>query len=510
MTELTDLLKILKENNKESFKGSGRLSLPNFITGEKPEYDLDLIRLAFDFAKEAHKDQVRKSGEPYIEHPLATAIILAEMGMDESTIIAGLLHDVPEDTDYSLVDIEKNFGPEVAKLVAGITKLGIIKYRGMEKYAENLRKMFVSMAQDIRIVVIKMADRLHNLKTLDALPKNKQKRIAQESLEIYAAIAHRLGMGQIKGEIEDLAFKYVFPDQYEWMTKEILPKMQTKLEYIQKIIKIVEKELKKNKLEILDIHGRKKRLFSLYRKLRKPHYDGDASKIYDLVALRIIVPTIADCYNSLGIIHQLWKPLPGRIKDHIAQPKPNGYRSLHSTVFCDEGKIVEFQIRTPQMHQEAEFGIAAHWQYKEGVKPGSKFSDKGYTLPKKFEWIKDLVDWQKGISDNKQYLKSLTIDFFENRIFVFTPEGDVIDLPEGSTPIDFAYHVHSWIGDHCSGVKINNRIASLDTQIKNGDVIEIITDKNRKGPSPDWLKFVKTSASKSKIKSALSKVKKQF
>lgn len=498
MPKLNDLLKILKEGN---IKASEKHPILAYLRRNKPEYDLDMIRLAYDYAVEAHKGQKRKSGEPYISHPLQTAITLAEMNMDQPTIIAGLLHDIPEDTSHSLVDIEKNFGEEVAKLVAGITKLSIIKYRGMEKYAENLRKMFISMAQDIRIVMIKMADRLHNLQTLDALPKDKQKRIAQESLEIYAPIAHRLGMGYIKGEIEDLAFKYVYPEKYQWMEQKIIPKIELKLEYVEKIIKTVEKKLKEEKIEIISIRGRKKRLYSLYRKLRKPHYAGDPTKIYDLVALRIIVPTVADCYKVLGIIHHNWNPLAGRIKDHISQPKPNGYQSLHSTVFCEGQKIVEFQIRTPEMHHQAEYGIAAHWYYKETDKDLKKMG-KGYTLPKKFEWMQDLVKWQEEIQDNQQYLKSLSIDFFHNRFFVFTPAGDVIDLPEGATPVDFAYHVHSWIGDHCTGAKINNRMSSLDAELKNGDVVEIITDKKRKGPSYDWLKFVKTSAAKSKIKTA--------
>lgn len=507
MPELNDLLKIMKDGGNKNI--SERNPIFSYLKRGKSDYDSDLIKLAYGFADEAHKGQKRVSGEPYIKHPLRTAITLAKMGADEETIIAALLHDVPEDTDYSLVDVEKNFGPEVAKLVSGITKLGVIKYRGIEKYAENLRKMFVSMAQDVRIVLIKMADRLDNLNTLEALPPEKRERIAKESLEIYAPIAHRLGMGFIKGEIEDRAFKYVEPEKYEWMQKEIMPKMQTKFEYVEKIIKIVEKELKKEKISITDIHGRRKRLYSLYRKLKKPHYDGDPSKIYDLVALRIIVPTVNDCYNVLGIIHQKWKPLAGRIKDHISQPKPNGYQSIHSTVFCEEGKIVEFQIRTPKMHEQAEFGVAAHWQYKEGADSG-KAKQKGYTFPKKFEWIEDLVRWQKDIKDNKQYLKSLTLDFFYNRIFVFTPGGDVIDLPEGATPIDFAYHVHTWIGDHCSGAKVNNRITSLETELKNGDVVDIITDKNRKAPSRDWLKTVKTGAAKSKIKSGLTRAKKDF
>ena len=498
MPKINDLIKILKDGN---VKSTERHPILSYLRKNRPEYDLDLVRLAYDYASEAHAGQKRKSGEPYIEHPLRVAITLAHMGIDQPTIIAGLLHDVPEDTTYSLVDVEKNFGPEVAKLVAGISKLGVIKYRGIEKYAENLRKMFVSMAQDVRIVLIKMADRLDNLQTLDALPPEKRKRIAQESLEIYSPIAHRLGMGFIKGEIEDLAFKYVDPEKHVWMQKEIMPKMELKLEYLREIIKLVKKEIKKEKIKIISIHGRKKRLYSLYRKLKKPYYSGDPAKIYDLVALRIIVPSISDCYNVLGIIHRMWKPMPGRIKDFIAQPKPNGYRSLHTTVFCDEGKIVEFQIRTPEMHDQAEYGIASHWQYKEGG-GRSKTKDKGYTIPKKFKWIEDLVEWQKGIKDNKQYIQSLTLDFFFNRIFVFTPKGDVIDLPEDATPVDFAYNVHSWIGDHCTGAKVNNQITSLDAKLKSGDMVEIITDKNRKGPSRDWLNFVKTSAAKGRIKSA--------
>lgn len=499
MAKIDDLIKILKE------KGNNRIPIFPHFRRKNAEYDLDLIRLAYDFAAEAHQAQKRKSGEPYINHALETTMTLAKMGMDQPTIIAALLHDVPEDTSSSLVEIEKNFGAEVAKLVAGITKLGIIKYRGLEKYAENLRRMFVSMAQDIRIILIKMADRLHNLKTLKALPPDKQKRIAQESLEIYAPIANRLGMGGLKGDLEDLAFPYVYPKEYQELKKETLPKIKTEMECIEKVIKVVKKELEQQKIKIISIHGRAKRLYSLYKKLQRPQYNGDASKIYDLVALRIIVPTVADCYQTLGIIHNLWKPLPGRIKDYIAQPKPNGYQSIHSTVFCLEGKVVEFQIRTQEMHEQAEYGIAAHWHYKESDKKPKKLGDKGYTLPKKLEWIEDLVKWQKDIQDNQQYLKSLSIDFFHNRIFVFTPKGDVIDLPEEATPVDFAYHVHSWIGDHCIGVKINGQMVNLEAKLKNGDVVEIITDKHRKGPSRDWLKFVKTNAAKGKIRAGAGK-----
>lgn len=497
---IDDLIKVLREG----YKGNNKIQIfPNFRN--KSDYDTDMIKLAYEFAQKAHKGQKRKSGEPYIIHPLATAINLAKMGMDQPSIVAGLLHDVPEDTNYSLVEVEKEFGEEVARLVGGISKLGIIKYRGMEKYAENLRKMFVSMAQDIRIILIKMADRIHNLKTLDALPVEKQKRIAQESLEIYAPIAHRLGMGQIKGELEDLSFPFVNPKDYKWMETEILPKIKLKMEYIQKIIEVIKKELIQQKIKTISIHGRAKRLYSLYLKLQRPHYNGDVSKIYDLVAIRIILPNVEECYHVMGIIHKLWKPLPNRIKDYIAQPKPNGYQSLHSTVFCEEGKIVELQIRTRQMHEQAEYGIAAHWHYKENGKKPKKISEKGYTLPRKFQWVQDLVQWQKEIQDDQQYLKSLAIDFFKNRIFVLTPKGDVIDLPEDATPVDFAYHVHSWIGDHCAGSKINDQMSSLSATLKNGDVVEIITDKNRKGPSWDWLEFVKTSAAKSKIKNKAEK-----
>ena len=499
MASVDDLIKAIKQNSSNR-QSSHRLPIIANLRKSNHNVDLDMIRLAYDFAEQAHQGQARKSGEPYIEHPLQTAITLAKMGLDQDTIIAGLLHDVPEDTKFNLVDVEKNFGPEVANLVAGITKLGIIKYRGIEKYAENLRKMFISMAQDIRIILIKMADRLHNLKTLRYLPPEKQKRIAQESLEIYASIANRLGMGQIKGEIEDLAFPYVLPEEYRWMKEEILPKIELKMEHVEQVIKTIRKELAKNRIQIVSIHGRPKRLYSLYKKLIKPHYNRDVSKIYDLVATRIIVTSVADCYKVLGILHQLWKPLPGRIKDYIAQPKPNGYQSLHTTIFGPEGKIVELQIRTNKMHEQAEYGIAAHWHYKEWDKKNKKIAGKGYTPPEKLKWIQDLVNWQKEIQDSQQYLTSLTVDVFKNRIFVLTPKGDVIDLPEEATPVDFAYHVHTYIGDHCSGSRINGQIASLDTVLKNGDVVEIITDKNRKAPSRDWLKFAKTQAARGKIR----------
>ncbi|HNP74819.1 MAG TPA: RelA/SpoT family protein [bacterium] len=463
--------------------------------------DLELVKLAYDFAATAHQSQTRMSGEPYIVHPLATAQKLAELNLDVPTIIAGLLHDIPEETEITVEQIEKDFGKEIAHLVDGITKLGKIKYRGIERYAENLRKMFVAMSDDIRVIFIKFADRIHNLKTLAALPPVKQQRIATESLEIYAPIADRLGMGQIKGEMEDLAFPYVYPQAYNWLLKIIPREYRTREKYLAQVKKLLEQELKNNHItsETVSIHGRTKHLYSLYKKLLRPDINKDISKIYDLVALRIVLPTIGDCYSTLGIIHKLYKPFPGRIKDYIAQPKPNGYQSLHTTVFADNGQIIEFQIRTTKMHEEAEFGIAAHWHYKEY---------QGNIDKKNTNWIKELVKWQQEIRDNEQFISSIKLDVFQNRIFVFTPKGDVIDLPEKSTPIDFAYHVHSWVGDKCVGAKINNQMVNLGAELKNGDIVEIITDKNRPGPSEDWLELTKTSMAKTKIKSAINKKKK--
>lgn len=463
--------------------------------------DLDMLKLAFDFAGEAHKGQVRHSGEPYIIHPLATAQKLAEMRLDLTTITAGLLHDVPEDTAFTLEDIKKNFGPEIAKLVEGITKLGKLKYRGMERYAENLRKMFVAMSDDIRVVLIKFADRLHNLKTLDALPPDKQFRIAKETLEIYAPIADRLAIGQIKGELEDLAFKYVYPVDYKWITEIIPREYKAKERNLKEIKEKVRKQLHDNNIQIdeISLQGRTKHLYSLYKKLLRPHINRDLSKIYDLIALRLIVPTMTDCYGALGILHSMYRPMPGRIKDYIANPKPNGYQSLHTTVFTDDGEIVEFQIRTREMHDQAEFGIAAHWNFKEN---GGKITAGN------LKWLKELVEWQKQIKDNDQFLQTVKLDVFQNRIFVFTPKGDVIDLPEEATPIDFAYHVHSSLGDKCVGARVNDQLVNLGYQLKSGDIVEIITDKNRKMPNPDWIDMVKTSMARGKIRAAMNKQKK--
>ncbi len=454
-----------------------------------PNADTDIVRLAYDFAAKAHKGQTRKSGEPYITHPLAAAHILADMRIDPTIVAATLLHDVPEDTPVTLEEVGENFGSDVESMVRGITKLGKLKYRGVERYIENLRKMFVAMAEDIRVMIIKFADRIHNLTTLGALPPQKQYRIALESLEIYAPIANRLGMDDMKGTLEDLAFQYVYPKEYQRVKKLRDEKLKGKEGYFKKIEEKAERELKKATIPITLIRGRNKRLYSFYKKLLRK--DNKVAKIYDLVALRIIVPTIADCYATLGILHKIWKPVKGRIKDYISQPKPNGYKSLHTTVFGDGGEIVEFQIRTKEMNEEATFGFAAHWHYDE----------HGSRLPaREVKWAKELAEIQKDMLNKLSDLEEIKIDFLQTRIFVFTPKGDVIDLPEGATPVDFAYHIHTEIGNKCIGATINDKMTSLDTELKNGDVVEIMIDKNRKGPSPDWLNFVKTNTAKTHIK----------
>ncbi len=461
-----------------------------------PGADLDMVRLAFEFADSAHAGQKRASGEPYIIHSLRTAEHLADMRLSGPIVIAGLLHDVPEETKVGLEDIRKNFGDDIASMVAGITKLGKIKYRGIDRYVENLRKMFVAMASDVRVILIKFADRMHNLETLDALPPEKRLRIALESLEIYAPIANRLGMNEIKSRIEDLAFRYAMPEEYEWVSAMAQSAVKVKKSYTDKIRKIVEHDLRKAAVPFIRIDGRVKHLYSLYRKLLK--HERDIVQIHDLIALRVIVPRVADCYAALGIIHQKWKPLKGRIKDYISVPKPNGYRSLHTTVFCEDGEIVEFQIRTEEMHEEAERGIAAHWQYDEDGKRASA------AVRRQLAWVQELIEMPRGDNAGDGYLGSLEsskIDVLQNRIFVFTPRGDVIDLPEGATPVDFAYAIHTQIGNTCVGARVNDQIVSLDTRLSSGDLCEIIIDKNRKGPNPDWLAFVKTGCARGHIKS---------
>jgi len=470
-------------------------------TRELTEAESDLLRRAFDFSQKAHANQKRKSGEPYFNHAYETALKLAEWRLDTATIAAGLLHDVLEDAGINLDELKKEFGEEIAFLVDGVTKLGRLKYRGIERQAENLRKMILALGEDLRVVFIKLADRLHNMKTLSALPIQKQKRIALETSEIYAPLAYRLGMANLAGELEDLAFPYLYPREHQWLIENVKESYEERQNYLEKVKPIIEKSLKEHGIEPIKIDLRAKRYSSLYKKLLR--YDMNLEQIYDLVALRIIVKTVEECYATLGIIHQLWPPLPGRIKDYIALPKPNGYRSLHTTVFCLENKPTEIQIRTLEMHEEAENGIAAHWAYEQ--KKGTKeyleekpiFADK-----KELIWVQQLKNWQKEFSNPEEFIQSLKIDFFKDRIFAITPKGEVVDLPAGATPVDFAYAIHTDIGDSCVGAKVNNKIVPLDYQLQSGDLVEILTQKSKK-PSESWLKFVKTSQARKKIKSRL-------
>ena len=461
--------------------------ITNKIKENDPNADIDLVILAYNFANDAHKGQLRKSGEPYIQHSLHTAFTLTQIKADIPTIIAGLLHDVPEDTDRTLLDVEKNFGKEVASLVKGITKLSKLKYRGVERYIESLRKMFLAITNDLRIALIKFADRLHNLKTLDALPPTKQQRIARETLEIFAPIAGLLGVEHLKWQMEDICFKYTHPDEYRKLeyTYEVEKKIERN-KYFARLKNILNAEFSRAGIES-EISSRFKHLYSIYKKMQIK--ERQFNEIYDVFAMRIIVKDIADCYKALGVIHSLWTPINKRFKDYIASPKPNGYKSLHTTVFGPEGKPTEFQIRTQKMHDEAMYGIAAHWQYKEKI-----------TDQQKQKWIKEIHELQKNAENSFEFIKTAKLDIFQNRIFVFTPKGDVIDLPQDSTPIDFAYALHTDIGNQCTGSIINGKIAQLESMLKNGDIVEIIRNKSRAIPNRAWLKFVKTNRAKAKIK----------
>ncbi|MBT6254187.1 bifunctional (p)ppGpp synthetase/guanosine-3',5'-bis(diphosphate) 3'-pyrophosphohydrolase [Candidatus Uhrbacteria bacterium] len=462
--------------------------------------DIISVRLAFDYASEAHAGKKRYTGAPYIIHPTATAIRLAQMQLPLAVVIAGLLHDVPEDTDRTIEDVEAEFGADIAKIVSGVTKLGKVKYRGIERYAENLRKMFLAMAADVRVVFVKFADRLHNVETLFAMPEAKRSRVAKEVLEIYAPIASRLGMGDMKGRLEDNAFKYAFPKEYKEAVSLLDQNVQVREGDIDKTIDKAKTVLESDGVKIEQVKGRRKFVFSFWRKLKR--YHGDLSKIYDIVAIRVVVKDVADCYAVLGTLHSHWPPLKGRIKDYIAQPKPNGYQSLHTTVFDETCGIVEFQIRTHEMHEQAEYGVAAHWNYKQ------EGSEKKFdTMP----WMEDLVDIHKEISAGEDFLTHLEevkLDMFQDRIFVLTPEGDVIDLPEYSTPVDFAYAIHTEVGNQTVNAHVNDQAVPLDTILKSGDMVSITTNKSRKGPNPEWLKFVKTNQAQTKIRAATkSKVK---
>lgn len=454
--------------------------------------DKDLIIRACEFAQKAHEGQLRKSGEPYYNHVFATGVNLATLKMDADTIAAGIMHDVLEDTSVTEEEMIKEFGEHITKLVNGVTKLGKLRYSGVERHVESLRKFFVAMADDIRVVVIKLCDRLHNIQTLQYVDNEKQRRIALETIELHARLADRLGMGRLKAELEDAAFPYVYPEDYK-QTVELFKSLRPiSDEQLEKVSNKLGEELSVFDVHIERIDSRIKHLYSLWQKLKK--YKMDQNKIYDVIALRIIVPTIAECYQALGVIHGLYKPVPGRFKDYIAVPKPNGYRSLHTTIFSGDGTTLEIQIRTKDMHQEAEYGIASHLSYKE---VGKNMSEQ--EIKKKVGWTKDLLEWQKDVEHHQEFMKNLKTDFFEKRVFVLTPKGDVIDLPEGSTPIDFAYAVHSKIGDHIAGSKVNGKLAPLDTTLRNRDVVEIEV-KESATPKRKWIDMARTTMAKRKIR----------
>lgn len=457
------------------------------------EHDKELIIRACHFAESAHRGQLRKSGEPYYNHVFATGLNLAALKMDAETIAAGIMHDVLEDTTVTNEQMSAEFGEHITKLVEGVTKLGKLRYSGAERHVESLRKFFVAMADDIRVVVIKLCDRLHNIQTLEYVSPEKQKRIALETLEIHARLADRLGMGRLKAQLEDAAFPYVYPDDYK-KTVELFESMRPiSDEQLEKVVATLEEELTTFDVEIERIDHRVKHLYSLCQKLKR--YKMDASKVHDIVALRIIVPTVGDCYQALGVIHGLYRPVPTRFKDYIAVPKPNGYQSLHTTIFSGDGNTLEIQIRTQDMHKEAEYGIASHLSYKEF----GKHLDKE-ALKKKTGWTKELLEWQQDTEKHNDFMKHLKDDFFQNRVFILTPKGDVIDLPEGSTPIDFAYAVHSDIGDHTAGSKVNGRLVPLDTILKNRDVVDIEV-KDSASPKRKWIDMAKTTLAKRKVRS---------
>ncbi len=456
-----------------------------------PQADLTPVGQAFDLAIEAHGDQRRASGEPYVTHPIASAQILADLGIDPIAVEAALLHDVPEDTEYNLSDIEERFGAEVAHLVDGVTKLSKFSTHTHEQQqAENIRKMFLAMAEDIRVVLIKLADRLHNMRTLSALPLDKQQRIARQTMEIYAPLAERLGIWQMKWELEDLAFKALEPERFRELAKLLDTRRKGREGFIESAIAELHPALKAAGIEA-EMEGRPKHIYSIYKKMQRK--GAGFEEIYDVYAIRCLVEEVKDCYAALGVVHSIWRPIPGQFDDYIAVPKNNLYQSLHTAVIASEGKPLEIQIRTHAMHQVSEVGIAAHWRYKEGSR-----SDREYDA--KLAWLRQLMDWQREVSDATEFVEGIKLDIFQDQVFVFTPRGDVKDLPAGSTPLDFAYRIHTDVGHRCIGSKVNNRLVPLDYRLKNGDIVEIVTTKGEHGPSRDWLNVVRTSHAREKIR----------
>ncbi|HEY3426051.1 MAG TPA: bifunctional (p)ppGpp synthetase/guanosine-3',5'-bis(diphosphate) 3'-pyrophosphohydrolase, partial [Negativicutes bacterium] len=471
------------------------------IQSYQPDAPIELVQDIYTFSRDAHRGQLRVSGEEYIHHPLGVAKILADLQIDVVTISAALLHDVVEDTDVTLEGIEKQFGKEIARLVDGVTKLSRIEYKSKEEQQlENYRKMFLAMAKDIRVVLIKLADRLHNMRTLKYMPEAKQKRIAQETLEIFAPLAHRLGISNIKWELEDQAFRYFEPEKYYQLVEQVKQKRKEREQLVHEAIRILDERLTAVEINA-EIQGRPKHFYSIYKKMLKGN--KDLSEIYDLSAIRIVVETVKDCYGALGIVHTLWKPLPGRFKDYIAMPKSNMYQSLHTTVIGIEGQPLEIQIRTLEMHRISEYGIAAHWRYKEGGKGANKDFDQ------KLSWLRQLLVWQQDLRDPRDFMETLKMDVFTDEVFVFTPKGDVIDLPSGSIPIDFAYRIHTDVGHRCVGARVNGKIVPLEYKLTNGDIVEIITTKHGNGPSRDWLNIVGSSETRNKIRLWYKKEKRE-
>ncbi|MBN2358418.1 MAG: bifunctional (p)ppGpp synthetase/guanosine-3',5'-bis(diphosphate) 3'-pyrophosphohydrolase [Deltaproteobacteria bacterium] len=461
-----------------------------------PDADVDLIKKAYVYSAKVHAGQVRKSGEPYLVHPLEVAGLLADLKLDAASICTGLLHDTVEDTLATLEEVETLFGKDVRELVDGVTKLSQISFTTREeKLAENFRKMLIAMARDIRVILIKLADRLHNMRTLAFMSPDKQEKIAQETQDIYAPLANRLGIQWIKVELEDLAFMYLKPREHQEISDSLGQTSRERGLFIEKVVAIIRDKLQGTDCEKSEIYGREKNLYSIYKKMIGKNVNLE--DIHDLVAFRIIVDDVAQCYEALGLMHALWRPIPGRFKDYIAMPKPNMYQSLHTTVSGPEGERVEIQIRTREMHEIAEEGIAAHWKYKEtGSLPTSDKTDRS------FAWLRQLLDWQKELTDPGEFLESVKVDLFSDEVYVFTPRGDVMELPRGSTPVDFAYSIHSDVGNHCSGAKVNGKIVPLRYQLHNGDAIEIFTNPNQK-PNKDWLSFVRTSRARNKVRAVV-------
>jgi GTP pyrophosphokinase len=466
-----------------------------------PPEDRELVEKAYRRAAAAHTGQHRLSGEDYVNHPLEVASILAELHLDAATIVAAILHDTVEDTDLTAQELTREFGPEVAKLVEGVTKLGRISIRSEQQHqAENIRKMLLAMAEDIRVVLIKLADRLHNMRTLEFLPEPKRLRISRETLDIYAPLAHRLGIWQIKWELEDIAFRYLQPEDYRDVVRRINRQRKDRETVVSDLRDILAAELEKIEIDA-DISGRPKHAYSIWQKMSRDL--KDFAEIYDLNAIRVLVNSVKDCYGVLGVVHSLWKPMPGRFKDYIAMPKSNGYQSLHTTVISHSGDPIEIQIRTHEMHRFAEYGIAAHWAYKEGGgSPGGQTAQAkgGAKFDERFGWLRLLMEWQKEVLDAEQFVDAVKVDIFEDEVFVFTPKGDVLNLPAGSTPIDFAYRIHTEVGHRCIGAKVNGRMVPLDYALSNGEIVEVLTTRSPHGPSRDWLNFVKSASARDRIR----------